>query len=423
MHARAAPTSARRVVLAASTTLTVGVLPVFLVGSLSDEMGGDLGFGPTGTGAAVTVFFASAGVTAVATGRITDRAGSRTAMRAGVALAGACTLALGALVAHLWQLIALLGLAGTSIGLIDTGGARSFALAIRPARQGLAFGVKEASVPMASMLAGFSLPLFAEALGWRWVFVLGAALAPLVWLVVPADVPADVTGGSTVPRPEGEGRPSAPTTGRAGRTRRTRAPRSGSLVVFAVGVALGAGASSAAATLFVPAVTDAGWTEAAAGALLAVASVASMATRLGLGWTSDLRPGRIPAMLVGSLSLGAGGAVLLAVSSGPIVVVAGALGVLGAGWGWSGLAFLHAVRTTPRAPSVAAGVVLTGLAAGGSVGPVVFGVVAARWSYAASWWTAAGALALAAAVALTAGVRRVDDRLGTRAAGDPAPDD
>ncbi|MCD9625674.1 MFS transporter [Rhabdothermincola salaria] len=388
MSTPVATSSVRRVTLAASATLTVAVLPVFLVGSLSADIGRELGFGTAGTGVAITGFFAAGGLTAVGMGRVTDRVGAKVAMRAGVVLSGICTLALGTIATQLWQLVVLLGLAGTAIGLVDTGGARSFSEAVRFGRQGLAFGIKEASVPAASMLAGLSLPVLADALGWQWAFVVGAALAPAVWFLVPPDpVPGDVDHAA---------HPASPDTDAPHRSTTRRA----TLVLFAVGVAFGAGASSAAATLFVPAVSDAGWTENAAGVLLAIASIASIATRLGLGWSSDLAPQHIRRMLAGALALGALGAALLAVSSAPAVVVAGALLVLGAGWGWSGLAFLRAVRATPEAPSIAAGIVLTGLATGGTVGPALFGVIASRWSYTASWWSAAGALAIAAAVAV-----------------------
>lgn len=379
-----APPSARRVTVAASATLTVGVIPVFLVGALSSDMGADLGFGSAGTGLAITVFFAAGGVTAVVMGKVTERVGARAAMRAGVAISGVCTLALGTVVGSLWQLAVVLAVAGTAIGLIDTGGARSFADAIRAERHGLAFGAKEASVPAASMLAGFSLPLLASTLGWEWVFVVGAALAPAVWWMVP--------GGQRVGRLDPV---VAETDGEIALPRRRAL-----LIVFAVGVAFGAAASSAAATLFVPAVTDAGWTSGSAGLLLAAASVVSIATRLLLGWSSDATPGGTWQLLAGSLGLGAVGVGMLATADSGILIPLGALLALGAGWGWSGLAFLSAVRATPDAPAVAAGIVLTGLASGGAVGPAAFGFLAETWSYQVSWTAASLALAVAAVLAV-----------------------
>lgn len=366
--------SAVRVTIAASSTLTVSVLPVFLVGALAGPIGADLGFGSAGTGLAITAFFAAGAVTAVPMGRLTERLGATVTMRAGVALSGSTTLAIGLLVDAWWHLAALLALAGCSVGLADTGGARSFADAIRTGRHGLAFAAKEASVPAASMLAGFSIPLLAERFGWTWAFVVGACLAPVVVLLIP---PAARTGRHEEPVDAAAGRPKA-------------------LMWLAIGVAVAAAASNAAATLFVPAMTDVGWSAGSAGALLALASIVTMGTRLVLGWASDQLPAATWWHLAGAISLGAVGAGLLAgASAGPLIPV-GTILVLGAGWGWSGLAFLSAVRAAPRTPAVAAGVVLTSLAAGGASGPAAFGLIAERASYTASWVTCAAAFVVAA---------------------------
>jgi MFS family permease len=375
--------SMRRATVGASAALTVAVLPVFLVGALSADLGEDLGFGAAGTGLAIAVFFAASGATAVPMGRITERFGAGASLRAGAVISGLCTLAVGTVVGSLWQLVVVLGVAGTAVGLADTGGARSFADAIGHARHGLAFGIKEGSVPAASLLAGFSVPLLAEQLGWRWVPVLAAGLAPLVWVLVPGARRLD--GG-----------------GRRRQGRRPELRGRGTMVLFAVGVAFGAGATSAAATLFVPALTDAGWSAGAAGALLAAASVVSIGTRVGLGWSSDRLAGGTAWILAAALATGALGAVLLALSRHDTTVVVGALLLLGFGWGWSAVAFLSAVRASPDAPAVAAGIVLTGLAAGGALGPAAFGLLADRWSFTVSWWTTAAALAVAAAVSLLA---------------------
>ena len=53
-------------------------------------------------------------------------------------------------------------------------------------RQGLSFGVKQAAIPVSTLLAGAAVPTVALTLGWRWAFVLGglramAALAARVY--------------------------------------------------------------------------------------------------------------------------------------------------------------------------------------------------------------------------------------------------
>lgn len=374
-----------RIALAASASLTVTVTPVFLAGALADAIGEDLGFDSARTGLAVTVFFVTGAATAVLMGRVTDRIGATAAMRLGATLTGAVLLAVAALVDTWWHLALALGIGGLAVGLVDTGGARAFADAVRAERQGLAFGVKEASVPAAALLAGVSIPLLATRAGWRPTFLVAALGVPIVWWLVPAGLRG--TSGTS----------AAATTARRGRV----APR---LVVFTVGVGAAAAASSAAATLFVPAVSDGELSSSAAGVVLAIGSVASIAARIGVGWIGDHTPGRTPTVLVASILVGSCGAGLLVIGATPLVVPA-ALLLLGAGWGWSGLAFLTAVRANPGAPATAAGIVLTGLAGGGSIGPAAFGFLATTWSYRVSWAVCAAALALGAA--LIAGARLV----------------
>jgi hypothetical protein len=171
---------------------------------------------------------------------------------------------------------------------------------------------------------------------------------------------------------------------------------------MALGIGAGAGAANAAATLLVPAATAGGLSASAAGILLAVASVTSVLVRVGAGWATD-RSGVAPVRWVAlALALGAVGSILLAVG-GTAAMVAGALLALGAGWGWTGLAFLAVVRMVPEAPARAAGIVLTGLAIGGAIGPSAFAAVSARASTSAAWWLATAGFLLGAAMSAWAG--------------------
>ena len=52
-------------------------------------------------------------------------------------------------------------------------------------RQGLAFGIKQAAIPAATLIAGLAVPLVATTVGWRWAFAGGAALVLCVALLVP----------------------------------------------------------------------------------------------------------------------------------------------------------------------------------------------------------------------------------------------
>ncbi len=376
--------------VAAGACLTVGVMPVFLVGSLSRSLGEDLGFGSAAAGTAVTFFFASSALTAVVMGGVTDRVGSTLALRAGVTISATVMVLIALVASTWWHLAVFMAAGGAAIGLIDTGGARSFSDSIRAERHGVAFGIKEGSIPAASMLAGLSIPLLTRHLGWGSAFLVAAALAPLVMLLVPAGHATPDADVDAVDEPH-----DSSTRDGAAASRRT-----GGLVLFAVGVAAGSAASTSAATLFVPAVADRGWSEDAAGVLLAVASVGCIVVRVLLGWVSDRAAGTTWWLLGGALGCGAVGALLLAVTNQTVVVVAAAILLLGVGWGWSGLAFLSAVRARPDAPALAAGIVLSGLATGGAAGPAAFGILASTWSYQGAWMAGAAAFVVAAALAV-----------------------
>jgi MFS family permease len=418
--------STARLTLAASGALAATVVPVFLTGALSRPMGADLGFGAAGAGVAVTGFFVAAGVGASPMARVTRRVGVRSAMRIGIAVSAIGCLVLAGLARSFWHLVLVLAVVGSVVGLVDTAAAGAFARTIRRGRQGLAFGIKEASVPVASMVAGVSVPAAAAWFGWRVAFAAIAVVLPLAWLAVPDDRRAGpgqrASAGRAAAEPTATRSSVAETTAAglpatdasAAGTPAPGASAAGASALaaslrairwMALGIGAGAGAANAAATLLVPSATSAGMTAPAAGFLLATASIVSVVVRVGAGWASD-RSQVVPMRWVaGALAVGALGTVLLAVTLRPALVVVGAVLTLGAGWGWTVLAFLGAIRMVPQAPARAAGVVLTGLAIGGAIGPSAFASVGARAGTAAAWWLAATAFLLGATIIAVAGRR------------------
>lgn len=391
---------ALRVTVAVSAALTGVMLPVFLVGASSDAIRAELGLGETAIGAAVTVTFVTVGLTAALVGRLTERLGASAALRAGVLLSTAATVAIGVFAASWWHLAVPLALVGVAIGLVDTGGARAFADRLPSGRQGSAFGIKEASVPSASLLAGLTLPTLAVWLDWRAAFLAAPVIAVLVLVALPRRLPT-ASPPTASPEPIAPMVSASPPSATPGATAGDPAARR-ALVRFAIGVGLGAGAATAAATFLVPASTARGLSTGAAGLLLVVASLASIGARIGLGRWSDresAQPTRAVAVLC---AVGGAGAAVLAAPVPAAVAAAAAVVLLGAGWGWTGLAFLAAVRARPDAPAVAAGTVLTGLGVGGAGGPLGFGALAGTSSYAVAWGVAAGCLLVAAALAASA---------------------
>ncbi len=371
----AASTSARRTTVAGATALTTAVLPIFLVGALGGAIRDELGISETAIGALVTVMFVSAAVTATAAGHLTERIGAGVALRTGVGIAGLGAAIVGVLARGWWQLAVPLAVVGFAVALIDTGAARAFADRVPVARQGFAFGIKEASIPGASMLAGLSLPSVAALLGWRASFLAATGIALLVLVLLPA--PRSLVAED---EPELIDRGPLPRVASAG------------VIRFSAGVGMGTGAATAAATFLVPSITVTGASASLAGTVLAIASLASIGTRIGVGRWADTEGAAPVPLISGMLLLGGACAVVMAMGLALPVVVVAAIGVLGAGWGWTGLAFLAVVRANPRAPAAAAGVVLTGLGSGSALGPLAFGAIVDAGSYPLAWTAAVVAL-------------------------------
>ncbi|MEX1161966.1 MAG: MFS transporter [Nitriliruptor sp.] len=390
------PAGTARVTASVAAALSLAVLPVFLIGASTDAIRADLGLSETAIGAAVTVLFTTVGIAASTVGRWTERLGANLALRAGVIVAAVATATIGWSASSWWQLAAPLVFVGVAVGLIDTGGARTFADRLRADRQGFAFGIKEASVPTASLLAGLALPTLTAWFDWRAAFLAAPILAIVVLVLLPRGGGGSLRVSGPATRRDSEPTPTTPATA----TPTTADPTARkALVRFAVAVGLGAGAATAAPTFLVPASTARGLSTGAAGLLLVAASLASIGARIGLGRWADGERARPTPAVAALLAIGGLGAVLLATPVPAVLAAIGAIVLLGAGWGWTGLAFLAAVRARPEAPAVAAGTVLTGLGIGGALGPLVFGALAENASYAVAWVATAAAMLFASLLA------------------------
>ncbi len=368
-------------IAAVSCGLVLAALPIFLVGGLAVQIRAELGFGEAALGAAVAGAFLIGACAAPLGGRLADRIGARAAVWAGSTLS---VVALGGIAgaAHSWgHVAALLGLGGLAVALTDPGLAILVARAVPATRQGLAFGVKEASIPIATLVAGLAVPAIALTLGWRWAFTVG--LVPLAGL------------GLLLPRLDLTRHP--PT--RVGTDTRAMAaggPPRAAVLLMTVAAALGLGAASGVGVFLTESAVAMGLSPARAGLLLAAGSVAGIVTRITTGVLADRNGGEQLGVISWMLAAGAATMALAASGGGPLLVV-GTIGAFAAGWGWSGLLFLSLVRAFPAAPGAAAGLGVAGLAAGNALGPLLFGVAAQTVSFAAAW---AGAAVTAAVAAL-----------------------
>ncbi len=127
-----------------------------------------------------------------------------------------------------------------------------------------------------------------------------------------------------------------------------------------------------------------------AGLTLTLGSAVCVAARIGIGWLADRRTGGHVAVIAGLLVTGALGLGLLA-AAGPGPLVVGVVLGFGLGWSWPGLMNFAVVQLHPQAPAAATSITQTGVYAGGCVGPLALGPLAASAGYPAMWLAAAAA--------------------------------
>jgi predicted MFS family arabinose efflux permease len=371
-----APTGAAAVRAAAgAVTATVAVVvPVFLLGGLSVLIARDLHFSPAGLGALVSVYFGVGALCAVPTGRLVERYGARRTIRAGIVLAAVTMLLIAVAARSYATLFALIALAGAANGLGQLGSNLSVARSVPAHRQGVAFGVKQAAIPISTLVAGLAVPTVGLTLGWRWAFGLAALLACAALFALPPD-----HGASR------RGQPAQ------------RASRTGALVVVSIAGVLASGTANALGSFLVSSAVDRGISEGTAGLVLAAGSALGITGRIGAGWLADRRAGGHLLVVTGMLALGAGGLALLAVP-GHVALVVGTLAGFGLGWAWPGLLNFAVVRIERDAPAAATSITQTGVYAGGAAGPLAFGALVHATSYSTAWLASAAVMVLAAAL-------------------------
>lgn len=375
------------------------LLPVLLAGALAVQINADMPAGQTAVATAVTISFAVGGLSAPLAGRMVDRIGWERAARAaavvtggamlGAALAGPRPLAFGAAIA----------VAGFGIAIAQPASNLAL-LALRSGhRRGALFGLKQATSPAASLLAGVAVPAVALTVGWRWAFA-----AALVFPVAAA---------LTIPGPRGRGV-------RAGKGRHTSArpappvpdsPVDGwraALIQLSLAGALAAVAIGALSAFTAPAAVEAGHSEGAAGLLIALGSIVGICVRIGSGALIDRRGSGAAgafAAVTGLLVAGVGGYVLLGIGTRALVVVAVIL-AYGGGWSWPGLFHYAVVTVNSHAPGRATGMIESGLQLGTASGPILFALLSQRWSLGGAWSVMA-ATSAASAVLIWLASRRM----------------
>jgi MFS family permease len=363
MTGRPGPHPGRAIAIAIAAT-TVVALPTLLVGGLAILVQAELGFGETELGIVIAVAFGTAALVAVPMGRLADHRGPRWTSRLGLSLGGVALIGI-ALLVDSWVLLAVfLGLAGAGITSVQLGVNVLLARSVPPARQGIAFGAKQAAVPLASLIAGLALPIVGLTIGWRAAFLMAALAVPfVVWRMpdAPSSRSPDDPTGSARPLPRAE------------------------LLFMTLGVALASAGGNSTPAFVVPSLVDGGMAPTQAGLMLAGGSIVGVIVRVVGGWLGD-RLGRGALLLIAALVFaGAIGYVGLALSDHPVVVAVCVALAFGGGWGWGGLMILALARISPDAPGRAMGIVQVGPMAGAVLGPLAFGTLAEHVAFGIAW--------------------------------------
>jgi MFS family permease len=242
-------------------------------------------------------------------------------------------------------------------------------------RHGLAFGAQNSGASLGALLAGLALPAVAIPFGWRWAFLIVAAIA---------------LGAAAL----------APGTQAVAAARGVRPRGLTSVHALALAAALASAAGVGFVSFLVLYAVERGMSQAAAGLLLVAVSLAATCSRIGVGMLADRR-GQEPLRPVAvMLSVSIGGYLLL-IAGEPALIVVAALVAGSFGWAWPGGLTLAVVQRSPGAPAWAVGVLMAGLFSGAIAGPLAIGVLAQQERFALAW-VACATLALLAACTVAA---------------------
>ena len=342
---RARSPAAVGAVLRAVAVSVLGVLPAFLVGALAVQIRADLDVGLGLFGLAAATLFTVSGSLARPGGRLVQRLGSRRGAALAAALA-TTSLTVIALAGSPAALVAGLAVGGLGNAVAQPSANAVVSELVTEHRLGVAFGIKQSSIPAATLLGGLAVPGVALVFGWRWAVAGAVGLAVVLLL-------ASLTGGRDAGRRAGSAR--AP----AARAPDRGLPRGG-LVVLTLGGFLGSAAATPTGVFLVDSAVAAGTDAGAAGLLFAGCSVLGLVVRIGFGWWADRRPGRSAYLFIANLlTLGTLGYALLATGAVPAFLAGGVL-AYGAGWAWTGLFHFAVIRDNRDAAASVTGFVQTG---------------------------------------------------------------
>lgn len=354
------------VVLAIGVAISA-VLPVFLTGALAVQIKEDLNFTPSLLGAAVAIFFLFAALSSFISGHLSHRVNGARVIKQCMIASSVVLLAIGTIARNYEIFVVLLAIGGIVNGTLQPHINLFVTHAIPRRRQGFAFGVKQAAVPLATFLAGLAVPVLALTVGWRYAYLAAAPLGVFFFFLVPKSI-----------------LPASAETGNLSSDRPSAAP----IVMLAIGMGLGTGAANSFGAFVVSFAVHSGWKPGLAGLLIVFGSIIGVVTRVGHGLWADMRHGKHFLVAAWSVAFGGVGYLMFAVGYGWLIIPATVIGY-GAGWGWNGLFIFGVVRNFTKFAGYATGTVQAGAYIGSVLGPLAFGFIVEEAGYRLAWGLAA----------------------------------
>ncbi len=413
----------------AVVTNALSMMPVFLLGALSGPVLREFGIEIGLLGFTTALLFFVAGVVVVPCSLIVQRLRDRFGVLVALTLTCIGMLTIAGAGSFTVVLVAMC-IGGLAAGFAQPAANLRIAEQLGHARLGLGFGLKQASVPFATLLCGLMLAVAEDKMEWRQLFLL-AALLPVLTLGIEAwnavsEVRRRARRGASVAGGRATGlraRWGIVSTESVQFQRTAAVPwveRSTmlgwvaqlSVGLVVVGAALGAGAATALGVFLVPAGIEVGFAPSTAGMIFACASAFGLVTRIALGVILDRRNVNFPLRwVIVLLAVGTIGYVLVPTPAAAPFLVGTTFAFLG-GWTWQGVFEYTFVRRNLGAAARVTGITQIGLMLGSGSGPLLFSAVVQSTSSGAAWMVLAAIAALAVACLVTAD--RIDVRSNRR---------
>ncbi len=137
---------------------TVGVLPVFLTGAFAVQLREEIGLPINALGLVYASYFAAAALLSARLAVVAERSGPDWSLRIGCGIYVAAFIGIAAVARSAISLSVFIALAGVGTALTRSASSVLVARNVDPGRQGLAFGLKHCSIPVATLLAGLAVP-------------------------------------------------------------------------------------------------------------------------------------------------------------------------------------------------------------------------------------------------------------------------